>query len=482
MSQPLSYKASLLTSLPPNYYTPGRSLGNSQVLKASGGFEPRPNLGLSTKRSPSASNLQSDLIDIQKRYENETQEIQKSYQSNYERHLKFGRTIQELEAMLDDERRKYLLLEDKFQALMREYDSERRLRIDLDHDIASLKEELRRKEAIIQDLDVNLSKQQQDNAYLITEGNTLRSEISRITDVYHYKLNETEERYIAQIRELNAQIEGLRSTIEQQSLENSNQIRELNREWEGKLFRSDDKLRERERTIAELEAELRSLADHNQRLKVEFEEETRRQIASAKDEERTRWQIVIKDLESQIRSLNDERDVLARKNQDLMRDCSIKERQIQDLRVSHEIEGSRLANEISDLRNHISILNSNNEKLRNDLINKEAMLNRLQDENQSIIRELDREREEHQVEMNRLVNEHNNDARRWEDRERDYRNRLAECERALKFSEENENRIRLEYDKLRDQLTGNISRMIAQTFEGTSTATQMRSTSRKTLL
>jgi len=65
--------------------------------------------------------------------------------------------------MVDEERRRYLLLEERYDGLMREYDSERRLRIDFDHDIAALKEELRRKDVVLADLDLKLNRLTQDN-------------------------------------------------------------------------------------------------------------------------------------------------------------------------------------------------------------------------------------------------------------------------------------------------------------------------------
>ncbi len=48
----------------------------------------------------------------------------------------------------------------------------------------------------------------------------------------------------------------------------------------------------------------------------------------AREDEKNRWQLVIRDLEAQMRIQNDERDVQNRKNQDFVRDISIKERQI----------------------------------------------------------------------------------------------------------------------------------------------------------
>lgn len=122
---------------------------------------------------------------------------------NFDRHLKLGRNIQDLEGQLDDEKRSYLLLEDKFNTLIKELDAERRYRIDLEHDNAGYKEELRRKENLLKDLDANLAKFQQDNIHLNSEVNTLRSEIARLDDVYGMKVTDLEERHLIEVRELN---------------------------------------------------------------------------------------------------------------------------------------------------------------------------------------------------------------------------------------------------------------------------------------
>lgn len=99
-----------------------------------------------------------ELDDLQKKYHFESEGIRKNYQHNYERHLKLGRTIQDLESQLDDEKRSNVILEDKYNTLVKELDAERRYRIDLEHDNAGYKEEMRRKENLNTDLNATLSK------------------------------------------------------------------------------------------------------------------------------------------------------------------------------------------------------------------------------------------------------------------------------------------------------------------------------------
>jgi len=147
-----------------------------------------------------------------------------------------------------------------------------------------------------------------------------------------------------------------------------------------------------------------------------------------------------------------------------VRDCSIKERTNQDLKINHEVEISRLCSEINDLRNQCNNLSSQVDKLKNDILNKDTVYGRLENELASAHRENDRLKEENNVNLNRITNEHMGEIRRWEDRERELRNRLQDCERLLKIAEDNENRIRFEYDRLREQITGNVNKIISQTF------------------
>lgn len=80
-----------------------------------------------------------------------------------------------------------------------------------------------------------------------------------------------------------------RSKIENITLDFSNQIRKMAMDNESKQRSLEDQLRERERIIAELNAEIRALTDHNSKIKVEYEEEIRRQSGYARDEEKTKW-------------------------------------------------------------------------------------------------------------------------------------------------------------------------------------------------
>jgi len=412
------------------------------------------------------SNVQLDgaLNDIKRRYEGEARQVQQNYEVDYHNHVSLIRTVEELEALLEEERRRTYELETKYNGVVIELEKERRLRVDFEHENSVLREELRRAEGIISDAELKITRLQQDNSHLDSENKSLRNEIHRLTDLYNSRLRDIEEKYLMQVRDLTGEVERLRTQLEQQRLDFENRLRDLDRDWYNKYGRIEEVLRDKERLVAELEAELRKLTDHITQLKIEYEEELRRQVIIVREEEQHKFQIALKNLEARLQHVESERDMLHRKNQDLARELHIKERQIQDLRAHYESEIARLKQEVHDLRNQIGILNNANEKLRADLAAREITISRLESEIVNLERELNRLKEIHAQEINRLVNDHNNEKRRWEDTERILKARIAEIERIVRALESENGKLRADIERIKEQVTGNVHRTIFQTF------------------
>lgn len=142
----------------------------------------------------------------------------------------------------------------------------------------------------------------------------------------------------------------------------------------------------------------------------------------------------------------------------------MRDRRLHEVQLNHESELSRVKNECNDLRNQLALLRSETDKQRSDLANRDSIINRLESELVSHQRETDRFRESHSSEVNRLKIDHDADLRRFHDLERELRNRNAECEKRLKYVDEDNIRLKLEYDRMKDLLSGNISKVISQTF------------------
>jgi len=412
------------------------------------------------------SNVQLDgaLRDIKRRYEDEARQVQQNYEFDYSNHISLIKTVEELQVLLEDERRRNLELENKYNGAVLELEKERRLRVDYEHENNVLREELRRAEAIISDCDLKITKLQQDNVRLDSENKSLRNEIHRLTDLFNSKLREIEEKYLLQIRDLTSENDRLRNSLEQQRIDYETRLRDLDRDWAHKYSRLEEVLKEKERLVAELEAELRKLTDHITQLKIEYEEELRRQILLVRDEEHHKFQLVLKGVETKLYHTENERDILIRKNQDLVREIHAKERQIQDLRMHFDSEVARLKAEVNELRSQVTTLSAANEKLRMDVAARDTTINRLESEIVNLEREIDRLKEIHVQEINRLVNDHLNERRRWEEGERVLKARIAELERIVRALDTENVKLRADIERIKEQVTGNVHRTIFQTF------------------
>jgi len=408
--------------------------------------------------------LDGTLRDIKRRYEDEARQVQQNYEVDYTNQLSLVKTIEELQVLLDEEKRRNVDLENKYNGAVIELEKERRLRVDFEHDCSILRDELRRAEAIISDSELKISRLQQDVSHLDSENKGLRNEIHRLTDLYNVKIRDIEERYMLEVRDLSIEVERLRNALEQQRADYETRLKNLDRDWGNKHGRLQEVLMDKERLVAELEAELRKLTDHINQLKIEYEEELRRQVILVREEEHYKYQVALKNLEVKLHQAENERDLLVRKNQELVRELHVKERQIQDLRLHFESEGSRFKAEIHDLRNQINGLTSANEKLRSDIAVRDTALSRLESEIANLEREMNRMKDIHVQEINRLVNDHLNERRRWEDTERVLQSRIGELERMMRSLETENAKLRADIERIKEQVSGNVHRTIFQTF------------------
>ena len=439
-------------------YVPSTVLATSQVI---------PNgpvrVSSATLRQSNA-HLGESLRDIKRRYEEEARNVQQNYQADYQNYASLVKAVEELEISLEEERRRSLDFENRYNGVVIELEKERRLRVDYEHESGVLREELRRAEAIISDSELKISRFHQDMTHIDSENKSLRNEIHRLTDVYNSKVREIEERYLIQIRDLSTEIERLRSHGENVRVGGDNRFRDLDRDTGLKITRLEERIKDKDRLIAELEAELRKVTDHISHLKIEYEEELRRQVLFVREEEQHNNHVTLKTFEGKLQQLENERELLVRKSQDLIRDVHLRERQIQDLRIQFEAEVARLRNETNDLRNQINVLNANNDKLRNEVTIRDTSIGRLESEINNLEREIERVKTLHNHEINRLVNDQANEMRRWEEDDRLLKSRIAELERIIKSFEAENDRLKADLERLKAQITGNVHRTIFQTF------------------
>jgi len=457
MTQRLSHKVASL-NVSTSGFKPNSSVTYSVTAPTASRFVSSATVKQST------IHLEETLKDIKRRYEDEARHVQHSYEVDYNNHLSLVKALEEVEILLEEERRRNFDLGNLQNETALELERERRLRIDYEQELTVLKDHYRRLELVNSEDELKISRLQNDITHMDSENKSLRVEIHRLTDLYNAKIRDCEERYLIQVRDLTCDVDKLRLTLEQQRSDYENRIHDLEREHGLRYTRLDERCKDRERHIAELEAELRGLTDHIAHTKLQHEEEIRRQINITREEEQHKYHIALKNLEAKMQQILDERDLLIRKNQELVRDIHLRERQIQDYRIQFEGESGRLKNDINDLRNQLSLLNATADKLRGEVANRDTMVARLESEICNLQREAQRMNDIHTTELNRLLNDEANERRRWEEVERILKAKISDLERIIRSLESDNLKLRADLEKLKEQIAGNVHKTIFQTF------------------
>ena len=408
--------------------------------------------------------LETALGDIKKRYEDEARIVQQNYEVEFKNYTGLAKTVEELELVVEEERRRIVDLEARLNATVNDLENERRINNNLEHDNANLKEELRRSQAIIAEAESRISRLQQDNVRLDSENKNLNNEIRRLTESFNARYADLEAKYLAQQRDLTAENERLRDQIEAQRVDYENRLRELEREHSIKVVRIEEKLRERERLIVEFEDELKKMTEHIGHLKADYEEEIRRQVANARREEQQNAAITINNINASLQQSEKDKNTAARRNLELARELQMRERQLQELRAQLDSELTRLKNENADLRNQVNILKEANEEFYAENSAKESRIHALETDISRIQRDFDGLKANYSNEVARLVNEQNAERRRFEEIDRHAKGKIVELERLLRVSESENDRLRGDLERIKEQVTGNVHKTIFQTF------------------
>mgnify|MGYP000916103670 CR=1 FL=1 len=407
--------------------------------------------------------IDPEVSEIHKRYEQEAQEVRAKYEEHLKGHLKLGKRIEELEALLAAECEKSNILQKKLDELGREYHERERDQAQIDQKLLFIAEENRRKDHAISEADLTMRYQQQEMTKLSAECSRLKDEVHRLHEFYENKIHEIDESHNTQIRQCNTQIENYRHQIERLQGDHASQLRELNVEWELKHRRVEEQIREDNRSISELEQSNRKLNEQITKLTLHYEEQIKASVAKVKNEEFEKYVMLKKELEAKITTLEEANASLQAQTEDLISEIQFLERTSNETKQTFEEETLRLKAECNELRNQISILTVNGDKLRGELVNKEGLNNKLQNEVNSLEIEMNRIRDHQRIEIEKLKSDFSLERRSFEDAERSLRARIMELERQLVATGDDSEKLKREFNKMKDMLSGNVSRMIDST-------------------
>lgn len=346
---------------------------------------------------------------------------------------------------------------------------------ELEYKLLQANDEIRKKEVLISDLATKIQVLTQEVQNRNHENDEVYEAAERIRNEYKNKIRDIQAENEEKVADLMGQLAALRHEVERLSAHHVREIKEINQSWEGKLGAADDKIAALARELDDKDQQIKIGATVLDQARRELEEKVRRVELEVREDEERRHRHSLRILEDNLRAAELQRDEYIRKSDGLMVDVQNIERRFNDEKNKFEMERSRMRADYDRMRNELNQLLTENEKYKNDLFTKENALRLLERDHQNLQRELNRTKEMHREEVDRMKFEHNVEKRRWNDDFKHLENTLKETERKNRDLEGDLQR-RTGREGLQELLTSNIQRVLGKTFgenELTSPATNV---------
>ena len=419
------------------------------------------------KRSPYQSLFKTSeftVKDVGQRYEKDIESVQRRYEQHFNAQYELDNNVADLQDALELERKKVASLEDQLNEAFRGAGQDKRVKLELERENRDLREKLRSKDTFLSDYEQKARNLQESATSVSYENDSLRREIKKLNETCNLKIREVDEKYQQESKAFNDELENLRSLLREQDIDSETKHRGLSRELEAKIRTLENQIREKDRIIVEYNSEAKSQKGFHMKVKMEFEDELRKQVSIVKDEERAKYETTIKGLEAKCKQLEHEKVLLEQKVPELAQNITNKERIVKDVKVKLEDQIRALRKEIIDLQDKQSVDASDMERLQGDLRGKDSLINKAQAEILHLNNEIQRQKEIYIKEVDRLAAKNDTDQNRFQEYERQYREKMVELERNLKETQSESIRSRGDFERFREKVSGSLGVTIAQTF------------------
>lgn len=120
-------------------------------------------------------------------------------------------------------------------------------------------------------------------------------------------------------------------------------MKQIAREWEGRLRNIEEKIRTCENENNQVDNEIKKNLEKRERLRVEYIEEENQVRHRIEEEEAQRYGLKIASLQAKLREVEETRDKLIRRNQDLLYE-------IEKTEANSLKENAKFEEEITDLK------------------------------------------------------------------------------------------------------------------------------------
>lgn len=398
---------------------------------------------------------------------NYNDELYSKYETQMIANARNEARINELEILLEQETRR---VQEVRSELLKDLESEKARRSYSDENLMLLKEEALKREMedgrSIQELESKVNRLINEKNLLLMDLESLQEQYDKLHGSSQERIRNLEDRINQQERQYRQLEESTRISLDRNKKESEQNLYEVSREYQNKLEISEENLRSLKNTKDSLEQEARNLKTQINSIKTQAQEALNDLEYKIKEEESIKYNSAVRNYEGRIKTLEDSRENLNKRLQELQREISQTEKRTSDQINNLEINLNQQREEKSDLALRFQKLSQQKENLQNDLYVVKSGLDRANSENEELNKTIKERKEAHIIQLEKVCQENALERKSLESNRDALSDQIKQLEAELNKSRRERERIVKEHEYLAESLKQRVSSLIQDTVLG----------------
>lgn len=369
--------------------------------------------------------------------------------------------IKELEILLEQEGRK--CSEIKYE-LGRDFENEKTRRILAEECYLRFKEETLKKEVenskVVQELENKVNKLLSEKSVLGIEYESLQTQFDNFHRQTKDHIMSLEEKIDMQEKQYRLLEENERSSKESQKIQSEQERFTIIKDFQSKLGSADDKIKFLTQKNFELEVEIKSLNSQIIQIKASGQEELNDLELALREEESLKYDQMVENFESRVKNLEDSRDALNKKNQDLAYNLKFTEKKLNDQLLVKDSEINSSKSENSDLSKQLQKALNTIENLRCELSSARHEIEKVNSENEDLNKCIAERKVVFLDQIDQISQEHSREKSFLQDKIDDLSAALQKTEIELSRTKRDKDRVIKDHEYLSETLKLKVSNFI----------------------
>ena len=373
--------------------------------------------------------------------------------------------IKELEILLEQETRKSN--ETKYE-LGRDLENEKNRRALAEENFLKYKEDALKKEVensrLIQELEGRVNKLLSEKNVLSIEYESLQTQFDNFHRQTRDHINTLEEKAEMQEKQYRLLEDNGRTSLESLRTLTDQERYNLIKDFQHKLTLGEEHVMSLKQSNFDLETEIKSLKTQIIVIHSEHQEELNDLELALREEESLKYDQMVQNFEARVKSLEESREVLNKKSQELTQSSKFTEKKLNDQLSSKESESSTLKSENSDLRQQLQRALNTIENLRCELNSARHEIEKVTSENEDLNKCISERKVIFLDQIDQISQEHSREKSILQDKIDELSSSLQRLELDLTRANRDKDRILKDHEYLSETLKLKVSNFIQDSF------------------